>query len=97
MIELLAIKNLKIIFRLRNVHKKAEWLKIITDDYKQEKVFIVNVKTGDDNNETYAAINDMMAPWIQLIPDYQACKKEVERIRNEIAQINQFSKFPKHL
>ena len=97
LIALLAIKNLKIIFRLRNVHKKAEWLKIITDDYKQEKVFIVNVKTGDDNNETYAAINDMMAPWIQLIPDYQACKKEVERIRNEIAQINQFSKFPKHL
>ncbi len=77
-------------------YEKAEWLSIIVDSFERDKVFVVDEKTGDDNEEIYAAINDMIIPnmWFNL--DYQACIKEVERINDEIAKIKKFSLFPKH-
>jgi hypothetical protein len=38
----------------------------------------------------------MVHPRKMPILDYQACSKEVERIKNEIKQIKTFTKFPKH-
>jgi hypothetical protein len=99
LIRLFEMKNLKIFSRLIFEYKSGfeNWSYIITDRFEKNKAFFINVKTGDDNDMTYAAINDMVHPKTMQILDYQACEKEVERIRNEIAKMKKFSKFPKHL
>ena len=94
LLRLLFVKNNKIVSSSL-FPQKEEWLPIIFDNFKQNITYAVSMRIGDDNDKTYAAINDMITPreWISF--DYQACKKEVERIHKEIAQIKKFSKFPK--
>ncbi len=98
LISLFALKNLKVfsslIFKFKS--EDDEWSSIITDHFERNKAFVVDEKTGDDNDKTYCAINDMVHPRKMPILDYQACSKEVERIKNEIKQIKTFTKFPKH-
>lgn len=62
---------------------------------EQNKVLFVNTKTGDDKDITYAVINEMIKPICPIL-DYQACKKEVERIKDEIDRMKKFRKIPKH-
>lgn len=99
LIGLFEMKNLKIFSRLIFEYKSGfeKWSYIISDRFEKNKAFVIDVKTGDDNDMTYAAINYMVHPKTMQILDYQACVKEVERIRNEIAKMKKFSKFPKHL
>lgn len=91
---LLFVKNSKIT-SLSCFPRKEEWLPIIADSFEKEVIFDVDMRIGDNNDKTYAAINNMITPreWITL--DYQACKNEVEKIHNEIDQIKKFSKLPK--
>ena len=98
LIRLFERKNLKVFSRFVFNFKSRddEWSSIITDRFEQNKVFVVDEKTGDDNDITYTAIDDMIHPRTMPILDYQACAKEVERIENEIKQIRTFTKFPKH-
>lgn len=98
LIRLFALKNLKVFSRLTFKFKSGndEWSSIIPDHFEQNKTFVVDENTGDNNDKTYAAINDMVHPRTMQTLDYQACAKEVERISNEIAKIKKFSKFPKH-
>lgn len=86
------IKNLNIIREITN----NEWESIITNSFEQNKTVVIDMKIGDDNDETYSAINEMICPNRFLVLDYQACKKEVERIQKEKDQMKKFSKFPKH-
>lgn len=86
------IKNLNIIRKITN----NEWKSIITNSFEQNKTVVIDMKIGDDNDETYSAINEMICPKRFLVLDYQACKKEVERIQKEKDQMKKFSKFPKH-
>lgn len=62
---------------------------------EQNKVYHVNTKIGDDSDITYGAINRMIKPICPIL-DYQACKKEVERIKDEIDKMKKFPKIPKH-
>ena len=71
------------------------WHPIISNCFKKDFAYYVDVKLGNENEITYAAINAMISPrpmqgWI-LNPE--ACKLEVERIDKEIAQIKDFSEF----
>ncbi len=92
LLDLLFVKNIKII-STSSIPRPIEWHHIITDNFEQDKIYDVDMRIGD-NNDKYAAINDMIYPgeWI----DYQACKKEVERIKNEIENMKKFRKIPKH-
>lgn len=93
LLELFYVKNLKI--SSPSILPNKKWRSIITNSFEQDKVFIVDMKTGDDNDEIYAAINNMCIPRRIININYQVCINEVERIRNEIAKIKKFSKFPK--
>ena len=91
---LFVIKNVKIFyFKERQISENRDL--IIINSIKQNKAFVVDLKTGDNNDITYAAINEMFSFDI-FIPDYQEFRKEVERINDEIAKIKKFSIFPKH-
>ena len=77
-------------------YEKAEWISIITDSFDKDEAFVVDVKTGDNNDKTYAAINDMIIPNIWMNLDYQACEKEVKRIHEEIEHRKKSLILPKH-
>lgn len=94
LIRFYAIKNPKIISHKNLSPREDLWNSIITDNFELNKFYVVDMKTGDNNDETYAAINEMIGP--RFLIDYQACIKEVERINDEIAKIKKFSLFPKH-
>jgi hypothetical protein len=94
LLNLLFAKNIKITIPSR-FPDKEEWLPIITDSFEQDVIYDVDMRIGDNNDKTYAAINDMIVPIEWKTLDYQACKKEVERIHKEIDQIKKFPKLPK--
>lgn len=94
LLNLFFAKNIKITIPLR-FPDKEEWLPIITDSFEQDVIYDVDMRIGDNNDKTYAAINDMIVPIEWKILDYQACKKEIERIHKEIDQIKKFPKLPK--
>ena len=52
---------------------------------EHNKVHVVDVKTGDQSNELYGSINTVINFFGKLL-SYEGCKKEVERIKNEIAE-----------
>ena len=94
LLDLFFAKNIKIALPSR-FPPPEEWLPIITDSFEQDVIYEVDNKIGDNNDKTYSAINDMIVPRGCKSLDYQACKKEVERIHKEIEQIKKFPKLPK--
>ena len=52
--------------------------------FKQNKVYIINMKTGYNSYKIYDAINYICNPYYCL--DYSSCKKEITRILNEIEE-----------
>ena len=55
------------------------------------KVLVVDVKTGEESEENYKAINSEMISFYNYCLDHIACSKEVDRIRKEIANNNESS------
>lgn len=47
--------------------------------------YLVDVKTGQESEGMYDAINQLIFRYKQVYLNYEACKKEVERIKMEIA------------
>lgn len=94
LIKLVAIKNPKISLDFRK-YKNIDNESMLTKSFERNKVYYVNMKIGEDNELIYAAINEMIRPYCPIL-DYQACKKEVERIKNEIENMKKFRKIPKH-
>lgn len=95
LIRLFAIKNPKISSYLSRKYLIDEIISQITNSFEKNKVFCVDAKTGDYNDIAYAAINEIIRPHWPVL-DYQACKKEVERIKGEIVNGKKLLIFPKH-
>ena len=53
---------------------------------EHDKVHIIDVKTGSQSEVFYNSINTVFLNLFGLRTNYEACKKEVERIRKEIDQ-----------
>lgn len=92
LIKLFAIKKSMISSYLSRKHTIDEIKSKITNSFEKNKVLCVDAKTGDDNDMTYAAINEIIRPHLPVL-DYQACKEEVEKIKG--ATMKKFDKFPK--
>lgn len=93
LIKLVAIKNPKISadFKYRFPVNEST----ITKSFEKEKLYFVNTRTGDDDDLTYKIINIIIGPRCSIL-DNQACKKEVERIKDEIDKMKKIRKIPKH-
>ena len=95
LIKLIAIKTPKIFSSF--LDNSADYSPhIITNSFEKNKAFIVDEKIGDDNDITYDAINVIIKPYRRFVFDYQACNKEVERIKDELDKMKKFRKIPKH-
>lgn len=53
-------------------------------EFKHDKVYIIDMNTGNQSKELYQAIDNVLLWVFGLQIDYEACKKEAERIRKEI-------------
>jgi len=53
-------------------------------EFKHDKVYIIDMNTGIQSKELYQAIDNVLLWVFGLQIDYEACKKEAERIRKEI-------------
>lgn len=56
-----------------------------------DRVYVVDLKKGYNNEETYKLINLIIIQYLDSHLDYVACKNEAERIRGEIAKNNNSS------
>lgn len=68
---------------------RKRWLFKENNILKYDKIYIIDSRTGDKNEETYKFCSLIMGVyrfWDIDHIDYEACKREVERIKKEIAQ-----------
>lgn len=57
-------------------------------EFEHDKVCFIDVKTGNQSKELYHATNILPYWYLGICIDYDACKKEAERIKKEIDQNN---------
>ncbi len=57
-------------------------------EFEHNKVCYIDIKTGNQSNELYQAIDIMLLRSFRFRINYEACKKEAERINNEIHRNN---------
>ena len=69
-----------------------DWPATIANTFEQGKVYFVNVKLGEKNSGTYAAINSIRFYYDSKLRvlNYMACKKEADSIRKNIDEMNDF-------
>ncbi len=53
-------------------------------NFEPNRAYLIDEKTGCEDNESYDGINQMIIPNRHYHLNYEACKIEVERIKNEI-------------
>ena len=70
---------------------EEEGLPIEFSEYEQDMVYDINSKTGNQSNELYEGINRMLIQYFGSLLNYEACKKEIERIRKEMTQSEDIS------
>ena len=90
---LVTLLNRKSLINVRRTNKFEEQIKWRANGFpevfcgfERDKVYAVNVKTGCENELLYDSVTQLIVGRWQL--DYEACKKEVERIRHEIDKSN---------
>ena len=91
MVQLLSRKKSVIVAKIRGgyyAHRKLEeeCLPSAIRKYEHNRVFIIDSSIGDQSNELYNGLNMMIIQYFDELIDYEACKKEAEKIRKEIAR-----------
>lgn len=85
--QLLSFLSCKIkILENKNVNLTPVVFQKIENYFLKDKVYVADLCTGDKDEKTYNAVNTIMCAINQLILDGNACGKEAERIKNDLAQ-----------